>query len=552
LDVDGINSYYIGRHFVRNGDRPQKFCRVFDPMAEFYWLNKELFDVAGVNVADSVTMKGCFKSNKLSIQRTMVPDTDSIMSGLPDMSKVKLFSKAIRTCIRKLKIVTLAKCTKDDMLSTSFNPKTFPGFHLYEYFDHKNKRDAACNALEIANIRWDKISNAAISNSKLSRNDIFPNSFVVGARNKRENDFVDFDYLSSRAVHMPEFHTELNSSVWIEQINKHLKINASGPLYIGNSLVRYERLVKDLGSNKNTIEGDWKRFDSRLYITNIIIGLSILRLFYDLDDEEIDYHFLAIFDTIGIKDYITPGGYLYRMIHGLPSGVCSTTILGSVINLVNLLYCSEGFPSKDIRYIVGGDDFLVSISDSINSSEIIDRMKERSTEIGQLFKFLEVKQLSSSNILERPCFFKYTIDRNEPVVYPTALLERVFIPWNKDYRTNSAIIEFLYCLLPSLGSPRSFHIPYYMFYSSMFFKLTDRIKPVSEIFELHKMFYKRTMSGERFFLKRDIINFLSFSKILDVSTSTVNKRLIDKFCIRQRFKLLKVKFNASAQLSAQD
>lgn len=109
---------------------------------------------------------------------------------------------------------------------------------------------------------------------------------------------------------MPEFHNEINSAVWVEQITNCIKEEERGPISIGNSMLKYDRL-KDTLNHDNVLEGDWKPFDSRLYITNIIIGISILRLYFDIDDREIDYHFFALFDTIGIKDYITPGGYLF-------------------------------------------------------------------------------------------------------------------------------------------------------------------------------------------------------------------------------------------------
>ena len=59
-----------------------------------------------------------------------------------------------------------------------------------------------------------------------------------------------------------------------------------------------------------TIEGDWKRIDSRLYLTSIIIEISILRLFYLINNKRIDAYLIAIFDIIGIKDYIIAGGHL--------------------------------------------------------------------------------------------------------------------------------------------------------------------------------------------------------------------------------------------------
>lgn len=111
------------------------------------------------------------------------------------------------------------------------------------------------------------------------------------------------------------------------------------------------------------------------------------------------------------------------MVHGLPSGVCATSILGSIINLVNLLYCTKDFDSKKIKFIVGGDDFLVVLDNGINSNDVREKMLKRSLKIGQIFKFLIVKSFKSENIIDRPCFYKYTIDRNELYIQQLFLKE---------------------------------------------------------------------------------------------------------------------------------
>lgn len=496
LEVDNTHSFYLGRHIIRNGDRKQKISRAYDPMSEFYHLNRKVFDENGIFVDKNVTMSGCFKSNKETLQRTMIPEFDTFNSSLPTMDAIKRYENAVKTVIRKLKIVELAKVPIDGMKFASFNKLTYPGFHLAEYFGHSNKDEAAGDAFKIAECRWKRLSRCAKKNRVIDRNDIFPNTYVVGARNKRDYHYEDGDVVTSRAVHMPEFHSEINSSPWIEQITNHIRTENKGPVYIGNSMISSERLHKDLKDGDLIGEGDWRRFDSGIYVTNIIIGLSILRLYYPHDDREIDAHFIGIFDSIGIKDYITPGGHLYRMIHGIPSGVNCTSLLGSVINLVNLVFCTEGFDQKQIKYIVGGDDFLVAPKNCINFDKLVDRMLTRAEEIGQVFKFLLKKSLKAKNILDRPCFFKYTLDRNEPVVYPTSMLERVFLPWNKRYDSDLKILSFLQDLIPSLGAPRSFHVMFYYFYLEIFKRATGLHKTIREVYELHDGIYKKVMSGE--------------------------------------------------------
>jgi hypothetical protein len=507
-------------------------------MSEFYHYNKDLFVDNNIFVDKNVTMGGCFKSNKETLQRTMVPDIICPTSGLPTFGKIMKFSSSIKSAIRKLKIRRLAKCSIEDLDFVSYSKKTYPGFTYKEYFDFETKEKAASAALSVAKLRWKKISDCAKIGKKLKRNKIFPNTFVVGARNKREYFYEDDEVLTSRAIHMPEFHNEICSSVWIDQISNEIKRKSKGPIYIGNSFVKYERLFKDTFDCGDIVEGDWKKFDSRLYITNIIIGLSILRLYYDLDDKEIDYHFLAIFDTIGIKDYITPGGHLYRMVHGLPSGVCSTSVLGSIINLVNLLYCTQDFNSKRINFIIGGDDFLVAPKRELDIKNLLELMIKRSEEIGQIFKILEFKNFKNSNILKRPSFYKYTIDRGEPVTFPTALLERTFLPWNKIYDDNFKIYKFLYDLIPSLGAPRSFHLPFYEFYRVIYNKIFKRDIKISEIFKLHRGIYDKIMRMPYFSKSDEVILYKNFSTTS--SDFSISSEIIFEFFKRKRKRDIKL------------
>lgn len=221
LQVDNVHSKYIGRHIIRTGDSPQRISRTPDPISEAYHLNKELFNEAGVYVEKNVVMSGCFKSNKVTLQKTMIPDVKTEMSGLPSMKKIKVFKNCVKNTIRKLKIEQLHTNTVDDISNLSFNQKTFPGFHLNAYFNFRNK----------------------------------------GESYKRDYNFEYGEVISSRAVHMPEFFTELNSSVWTEQITNGIREKNRGPIYIGNFIVTYERLVKDIKEKKFCGEGDWKRFD---------------------------------------------------------------------------------------------------------------------------------------------------------------------------------------------------------------------------------------------------------------------------------------------------
>lgn len=65
-----------------------------------------------------------------------------------------------------------------------------------------------------------------------------------------------------RVVHMPEFHCELTASPWCDSITDKFVSDSRGPVSIGNDILDWHRY------------GDWKRFDSTLYIKMIPMVLS--------------------------------------------------------------------------------------------------------------------------------------------------------------------------------------------------------------------------------------------------------------------------------------
>ena len=493
LECDEYHSFYMGRHIVRNGDRPQRYMRAPDPAIEFYHNHSEVFNSLGYNIDKTIVVNGCFKTNKETIQRTMIPEVKSEFSGHPSMSLIKKKKEAIKTVIRKLKIRQLAKCEAEDMFNSNFNMETYPGFTYSEYLKIKKKKDAIPIASQLAMKRWQNIEKASRNGEGIKRSKIFPSTYTVGALNKRDSTYENNDVITSRAVHMPEFHAELQCAPWIDSISTSIKDKKRGCIYIGNSYVEYERLIKDTDMSKSIIEGDVKRFDSSLYLTDIRIAVAISRLYYDLEDESIDNHFLAIFDSVAIKDYYTPGGFVYRLINGLPSGVKSTSLYGSFINLLNLVHCCSNKNLKKVKFIIGGDDFLISSEDKMDEYDL-DHISNKSKEIGIIFKVLKFKSFDSPNTDDRPIFYKYTIKKGEPITPIGAVIERVFTPYNKRYKNNFELLTFLDEFLPSLAAPRSHLLLFYKFYSELFSIVTKREYTIADAYKEHLIVYNKVIS----------------------------------------------------------
>jgi hypothetical protein len=470
--TDGYNSKYLGKSEVRNGTRKQKFRKPPTSSLIKYVLNKEIFDEFEVDVNKCVIVDGCFETNKQTLKSQLIPASpEGVFTRYPTVKNLELFDDTVKTIFRKLKNIGIIDVqTFDDVYLTEISPNKKPGFRYEEEFRQTTKTEALPTALKLARKRWDYASKSTVK--IIDRNKIKPGVYTIGARNKRDYTYENMEAASSRVVHMPELHCELTSAPWCDAFIDRLKELAKGPIYLGNSILDWFRLNKDSYDSAFILEGDWKKFDSTLYIKIITTALAVLRCFYPHNNKYIDKHFILMYDTLSIKDYYTVGGNVFRAFHGLPSGVKSTSILGSIINLISLVFCIGPSQSRMFNFIVGGDDFLVCCkNNSIDPDDLCEQMEHNSEVLGMKFKFLKIKQFNAENVEDCPVFYKYTIYKGFPVVPTSSVLERVFMPWNKSYNTSLSVKKFLYDVMPSLGKPMSHLLLYYDYLSSSLYFL---------------------------------------------------------------------------------
>jgi hypothetical protein len=490
IQTDGYNSINMGKSEIRNATRKQRIRKVDERCVQEYIESKNVFSQYNINVTRAVIIEGCYHTNKITLQRQAIPENDGDFSKHPTMNNLKMFDRTVKVIFRKLKLPIFEKCGIEEMLLEKIAVKKKPGYRYECMYNMQTKGEALHKAYEVAVLRW-----KAIEKGWSNRKNIIPGVYTIGARNKRDYDYEDGEEAVSRAVHMPEMHVELTSSPWCNKITDWLKEKASGPIYIGNSFLQYTRLNKDLEGSNFVMEGDWKRFDSTLYVRIITCALAIERCFFPHRDKSVDRHFIAQYDSLILKDYYVPGGNIIRIFHGLPSGVKSTSVLGSLINLIALIYCVGPEISRFFNFVVGGDDFLISCNkNSIIKEWLSRRINSRAIKLGMKLKFLDFKQHNAESLSECPCFYKYVVYKGKPYVPPAAYLERVFMPWNRRYNDDMKLFKFLKDVMPSLATPSTHLWYYYKIYAKMhnliFKNYNLKINP-KDVFKIHNCLYNK-------------------------------------------------------------
>lgn len=96
--VDNINSFRLKKHIIRNKTRYQTFVKPNEHFTNFYNQNKLLFDEFDINVDKCVISKGCWHTNKHTLQSQLIPTIKNEFTGLPSKETLnKLFLKDFYT-----------------------------------------------------------------------------------------------------------------------------------------------------------------------------------------------------------------------------------------------------------------------------------------------------------------------------------------------------------------------------------------------------------------------------------------------------------------------
>jgi hypothetical protein len=490
---DGENSFrHKKKSNVRISTRKQRFFKPPEVATDFYHQHQSVFkNFEDFDLDKHVVVEGCYDTNKhvLAQQVDCRNFNDTVT---PNEESYYILKDSIRDTIRKLRIKEIGDVNISDIDDFDFDLSTKPGFRYEHYLKANIKSDCTEVAVAVAKERYRAVVKATNEGRFIRRDEIIPGIYTIGARNKREENAEDGEVATSRAIHMPEWHTELHAGIFSDLITTQIVEFERGPIYIGNSFTRFERFEQEMNKSCVAIEGDWKKFDASLCNNLVTMSLCVLRLYFP-PGLLYDNHFLSILDSLVIKDYHTVGGNVLRILHGLPSGSKLTSLIGSVINLIVLNYCFSSVKYFDRSFAIGGDDFVTFIRSFNYDLESLEKVVyEKSSCIGMNLKFFKIKNYKNSNdIQDYPVFYKYTVFQGKPVIPLENLLERVFSPWNKRYSTTSRVLSFLDDILPSLAYPSSACVLFYLYYQYVYYRACGDIYPLQKLILRHYVCYNR-------------------------------------------------------------
>lgn len=511
LIVDGVVSTYVGTHPVAVGHQPGGFVFPTLEASTFFRMREKEFLEEGVDVSKCVAVRGSYDTNRPIIQRQI--DRPAITaSAIPKLSDVKKYRKALKMLFRKLDPVTINLPNKRHLGFQRFKMDANAGYRYDAGLKLRKKKQCAEIALAVAEKDFDEISVCGDSRGKrqLQREKLSTNEIHIGARNKLtddlpkagDEDFATDFLLTSRVVHMPDFHREIIVSALVDPISDHIKGKAYGPLYIGNSISRWERLKADMTGALSGFEGDWRRFDASLIVLFLLIATAILRT-YSPEGTMGDMLWLYVLDSLVIKDYVLPGGCVIRILNGLASGSKATTLIGSVVNLFILCVCCVENGVTKFKCAIGGDDFLIFLFQEIEA-DFIERFMTTAEGLGFFLK----ENYKCSNFKEKKLgdclsFYKYCIFNGEPHVRKEHILQMIFTPWEKFRRSPKGQAERILETLAAIGKPGMHCEPIYAYY--VFLKGIHRRK-VLKISDRHEL-EKRAKRDLEFIVDRHLAEY---------------------------------------------
>jgi len=344
---EGKSCRLRGRLELPSGSQPQRFTMPGGAPLEY--LVEERPDLLKWLGTSDCSVSGAWPTSRGSL--------DIMSQGTDGVGHSGDLRRALKAGWESLKLERMPQPTIDAVDSVRVNPTAFPGIVSSRL--GKNRKQVFGVSAEIAKRHY-----------RAAKDKFTPDlSFwACGGREKPNQLKSPGDLLKSRLVLMPETPSSLLESAFSQPFTEMLK-KAQGDIMIGCTMTDqgFERVLADFKLDEHVKAFDWSNFDAHVGESLIVASFAIVRACFFGDDRWLDNLFLRFISHFLVKQVVTPGGWLYTIACGVPSGSPFTSIIDSLANWLVLvdMEIAIGGPGSVKRNArrTYGDDFLQAIRD---------------------------------------------------------------------------------------------------------------------------------------------------------------------------------------------
>jgi len=244
-----------------------------------------------------------------------------------------------------------------EVLTVGTNPTSHSGFATEQFLDVNHKNTDGFTkpiALHIFN----RVSKEYCVDRTL---------WTVGARGRNQS-VEEVKELRSRVVMSPESIPKIISLAvslpWMENICDLNRQDPSNEIGVGIDFMNgnFKKFSDIYDGYLYNMEDDWKGFDTKVNESMMVVAFGMIRACYP-SDEKYDKIFYYICSSFIFKNLVVPGGIVYSLHKGIPSGSPWTTAIGCLVNWIAWSVLLDGH-EKENSVTCYGDDTQVGFNDS--------------------------------------------------------------------------------------------------------------------------------------------------------------------------------------------
>ncbi|GFM95176.1 RNA-dependent RNA polymerase [viral metagenome] len=363
---DAKVSFLLGRFPARVGERPtSSFTPKLSALVFSAFMNT-YFHVLH-NIRNSAICSGSFLTNWSYFQDMF------LCSGVSSPPTEEEWKCIISLLHKKIKLPALEAPRLCSVGNLEIQPDTFPGARERYLLKLSNKLLSSKTDLWLMKKIWGIVASGDFSPTHI---------YSLGAREKREEEAIE-GAVKTRGVIMPESWFQLFEGMYSRPIETWIFDAKVGSIYLGHSFCNWGwlRYFRDIHNSGMIFEGDFKGYDTTITEELMVRAFCVLRSCYP-DSGRIDKHFIFLIKNFVFKNLLIPGGFLFRLNKGLPSGSSFTSLVGSIVNLLILCDLILNYPlfkrynidPNHIRFLVSGDDFLIVFNKGNKTQDKIFRL----------------------------------------------------------------------------------------------------------------------------------------------------------------------------------